>query len=46
MAYLKFYQLMRYNLYDFDYELSKYVSTKIDYEIDTTNKEYLYEILK
>ena len=31
---------------DFDYELSKYVSTKIDYEIDTTNKEYLHEISK
>ena len=31
---------------DFDYELSKYVSTKIDYEIDSNNKEYLYEISK
>ena len=26
--------------------MSKYVSTKIDYEIDSNNKEYLYEISK
>ena len=31
---------------DFDYELSKYVSTKIDYEIDTLIKNIYMRYLK